>query len=496
MAKVTPDDVTKVAAKYLRQSNRTVGLFIPTTAVARTPVPSNPDIEALVKDYKGGKSLSQGEVFDPTPENIEKRVVRTTLASGVKVAILNKKTRGDAVVGSMVLHFGNEKSLTGHTTAANFIGTLMLRGTKKHDRQQIEDIITKLQSSLSASSSAGALTLSWQSKRAQLPAVLDLMREILREPTFPEKEFELIKRNQKQQLEKALTDPQTLAVRTLTRTLNPYPKDHILYTPTIAEGLERLEKVTVADVARIYEEQIGGTSGEIVLVGDLDSAATLKQLEGSLSDWHAKVPYQRIARKSNPNVPGAKETILIPDKEGAFFIAGMTFPYMDTAPDYAALEVGNYILGGGFTSRLWLRLREKEGLCYGTRSVVSVDSKDPYTMFLTYAICNPVNIDKVNTGAIEEITRLAKEGVAGPELERAKQGLLEQMKVQRASDTGVGAMLREALFLNRTMQWDGDLEKKIAALSVAEVNQALSAHLTPDRLVIIRAGDFSKKTGE
>src|SRR4029077_3511657 len=116
---------------YLRQSNRTVGMFIPTTDVARTPVPPTPDVETMVKDYKGGKSLSQGEVFDPTPANIEKRVTRLTLPSGVKLALLNKKTRGDAVIGSMVLHFGNEKSLLGNTTATSFVGPLMMRGTKK-----------------------------------------------------------------------------------------------------------------------------------------------------------------------------------------------------------------------------------------------------------------------------------------------------------------------------------------------------------------------------
>ncbi len=496
VAKVKPEDVTKVATKYLRQSNRTVGLFIPTTAVARTPVPESPDVEALVKNYKGGKSLSQGEAFDPTPENIEKRVQRTTLPSGVKVAILNKKTRGDAVVGSVVLHFGNEKSLTGHTTAASFVGSLMIRGTKKHDRQQIEDILDKLQSSLSLSSSAGELTASLAKQAAQLPAVLDLLHEILREPSFPEKEFDILKRGQKQQLEKMLTDPQSLASRTLTRKLNPYPKEHILYTPTIAEGLQRLERTTVADVARVYQEQIGGASGEIVLVGDLDPDATLKQMQGMLAEWNAKVPYQRISRVSNDKVPGAKENIEIPDKEGAIFIAGYTFPYKDTAPDYAALEVGNYILGGGFTSRLWIRLREKGGLAYGTGSCVRVSSQDPYTTFLAYAICNPNAIDKVNQGAVEEITRLAKEGVASPELEEAKKGLLEQMKVQRSSDSRIAGMLREALYLNRTMKWEADLEKKIAALSVADVNQALSAHLSPDRLVIIRAGDFSKKAND
>jgi zinc protease len=495
VAKVTPADVNKVAAKYLRQSNRTVGMFIPTTEVARTPVPANPDVEALVKDYKGGKALSQGELFETTPENIEKRVTRLTLPSGVKAALLAKKTRGDAVIGTMVLHFGNEKSLLGNTTATNFIGSLMMRGTKKHDRQEIQDILDKLNSSLNGSSGAGSLTFSWQSKRDQLPAVLNLLREVLREPTFPEKEFDILKRNQKQALEKALTDEKTLAFRALTRTLNPYPKDHILYNPTIQEGLERLEKVHVADVARIYQEQIGGTSGEIVLVGDFDTDKTVSQLKGLFADWQAKVPYQRIARAANTKVPGSKESINVPDKEGATFITGLTFRYMDTAPDYAALELGNYILGASFTSRLWNRLRETEGLCYGVRSVVDVDSRDPYTVFYTYAICNPENIDKVDNGALEEITRITKEGISKEELETAKKGLLEEMKVHRGSDTGIGAMLREGLYLNRTMKFYADLEKKISELDVPEVNQVLSAHLTPNRLVTVRAGDFSKKAG-
>jgi zinc protease len=493
VAKVTPDDVNKVAAKYLRQSNRTVGMFIPTTQVARTPVPPPPDIDALVKDYKGGKALAQGEAFDPTPENIEKRVKRSALASGVKVALFDKKTRGEAVVGTMTLHFGNDKSLKGNTTASKFVGPLILRGTKKHDRQEIADLLDKLKSSLNASSDAGALTLSWQSKREQLPAVLDLLREVLREPTFPEKEFDILKRNHRQELEKELTDPQSLATRAFTRKLNPYPKDHVLYTPTLEEEIARVDKLTRDDVVRLYQDQIGGVTGEVVLVGDFDPEKTTKQLESLVSAWKAKVPYERIARTANTKIPAAKEDILTPDKEGATYVAGFTFPYKDTEPDYAAMQVGNYILGASFTSRLWMRLREKEGLSYGTGSRLRVDSKDPYTTFLVFAICNPENIDKVDKGANEELRKLIKEGVSADELDKAKQGLLEAMKVKRASDSGIGSSLSDGLYLGRTMKFYADLEKKIAGLNVADVNRALAAHLSPERLVIVRAGDFKKK---
>jgi zinc protease len=232
------------------------------------------------------------------------------------------------------------------------------------------------------------------------------------------------------------------------------------------------------------------------LVGDFDNEKTLKQLETMVDDWKAKVPYAYIARTSDTKVAAAKENILTPDKENAMYVAGMTFPYMDTSPDYAALEVGNYILGGSPTSRLWKRLRDKEGLCYDAETALNVDSKDPYTLFLTFAICNPENIDKVDQGAVQEITKLVKEGVSATELESAKKGLLEEMKVERGSDTGIGSMLREGLYLNRTMKYYADVEKKIAELDVNEVNQALATHINPNRLVIIRAGDFKKTGGE
>ncbi len=111
---------------------------------------------------------------------------------------------------------------------------------------------------------------------------------------------------------------------------------------------------------------------------------------------------------------------------------------------------------------------------------------------MSFAICNPENIDKVDKGAVEEIAKIAKDGVTDEELDEAKKGYLQDLKVQRGQRRQHRSMLRSALYLGRTLQFEVDLEKKIAALTLEDVNQALSAHITPDRLVIIRAGDFKK----
>jgi zinc protease len=248
IAKIKAENVNAVAEKYLKQSNRTVGMFIPSKEVARTPVPPTPNVRDLVKNFKGSKAVAEGETFDATPENIEKRVKRFKLSNGVKVAFFPKKTRGETVVGRLVLHFGNEESLFEKANAAAFVGTMMMRGTKNHTRADIQDHLDKLTSSLAVSSGQGVLSVGWESKRDKHADLLKLMHEVLREPIFPQTDFDEIRQARKQSIERSMVDPSGLAFNALTRRLNPHPKTSIHYVPTYAESLERLSRGKRVDV--------------------------------------------------------------------------------------------------------------------------------------------------------------------------------------------------------------------------------------------------------
>ena len=150
VAKVTPADVTRVAQKYFLRSNRTAGVYLPTDHPERADIPPTPDVEKLVKDYKGGEAVASGEFFDPSAENIQKRTTFGELATGVKTAVLPKKTRGELATFELTLRYGNADSLKGQVSATQFLGTLMTRGTKKHSRQEIEDMLDKLKAKLDA----------------------------------------------------------------------------------------------------------------------------------------------------------------------------------------------------------------------------------------------------------------------------------------------------------------------------------------------------------
>src|SRR6185436_14738981 len=125
LKEVKPEDVQRVAQTYLKAQNRTVGLFIPTKEAMRAEVPAAPDVAALVKDYKGGEALSQGEAFDPTPAVIEGRTQRVTVEPGIQLVLLPKKTRGSAVQVAMTFHHGDEASLQGRGTAASMAGGML-----------------------------------------------------------------------------------------------------------------------------------------------------------------------------------------------------------------------------------------------------------------------------------------------------------------------------------------------------------------------------------
>ncbi|HEX7123994.1 MAG TPA: insulinase family protein, partial [Gemmatimonadaceae bacterium] len=186
---VTPADVRRVAEAYLKPSNRTVGVFIPTAQPVRAEVASvsEAQLDSLVRDYRGNPALAAGEAFEPSPDNIEARTVRTTLPNGMKLTLLPKENRGDVVTARVTLRFGDEQTLRGsNITAARNIGSMLDKGTKNKTRQQIRDEFDRLKAQVFFSSSGNAIVASITTTRANLVPTLRLVGEVLREPAFPE----------------------------------------------------------------------------------------------------------------------------------------------------------------------------------------------------------------------------------------------------------------------------------------------------------------------
>jgi len=500
LEKVTPEQVRQVAANYLTPSNRTVGYFVPSAKPERTPVPLPPDVTKLVEGYKGRKVESAGEAFDVDPLAIEARIKRPEPIEGVRIALLPKKTRGGSVHVRVALHYGDAESLKGRMTAADFLPGLMLRGTKALTRQQIQDTLDKNLARLNAGGgsmlggSIGSLSFTIETKKANLATVLDVLRQVLREPTLPSGEFDVMKHEELASLEQGRTDPQSRAFTRFRQLMAHYAKDDVRYVPTIEEEIERVKDLKLEDVQALYREFIGSQHGELAIVGDFEASEVLPVLAKTFDGWKSAKPFVRVPRPAQTDLKPERETIEIPDKENAIFLAGELLPLKDTDPDYPALTAGNFILGGGaLSSRIADRLRQKGGLSYGAGSYFIASPLDPRSDMIIMAIYNPKNVDKVIEGVNDEIAKLLKDGVTAKELEDAKAGYLKQEEVERTSDPALAATFSQNLFLGRTMKHDAEIEEKIRKLTVEEVNSALRKHLDPKKFSVVTAGSFARK---
>ena len=490
MAKVTTAEVQRVAGAYLIASNLTVGTFSPEEKPTRAVIPAAPPITAMLQGYSGNKAVDAGERFEATPANIEARTSRATVGS-LKTAFLERKSRGGRVSGVILLHFGDVQSLQNLGEVGRLTGSMLMRGTPKHTRQQLQDELTRLKATLGVSGDANGAAVSFETTRENVPAVLDLAAEELQQPAFPADQLDEIKRQRLAQIDSSRTEPQSLATQAERRYLSPYAPGDFRYAATFDEEVASVSKITVQDLQQFQQRFYGASNGEAAFVGNFDPDAVTQALQRNFGSWKSPSAYVRAAAVFKATV-GKSETIDTPDKANAVYFSNGTLRLRNDDPAYPALEIGNAILGGGFlNSRLATRIRQRDGVSYSVGSDLSADSLDAVGSFSVYAICAPQNIGKVEVDAHEELERALKSGFTAKEVADAKSGILQSRIVSRSSDRALANALVNHLFLGRDFTWDAKFEQRIAAATPEAIGAAMRHYIDPQSLFTVKAGDFS-----
>jgi zinc protease len=495
--KVTPADVQRVAAAYLKPTNRTLGFFVPTVSPDRAVIPvlAPSDVAAMVVGYKGRAAAAAGEAFDASPATIDARTKRGRFSDGLKFALLSKKTRGETVNAVITLRFGDEKTMTGRAHLADPVAQMLLRGTTTRTRQQLRDTLDRLKARVTVTTVGPlAIRVVLETTRANLEPALVLAAEVLRAPAFDAKEFDEMRRARAAQLEAQRSEPVVAGQLAYLRLTTPYPKGHPRYIASADEQLDALNALKVDDARAFHAAFYGASTGEIAVVGDFDTARVLDRLGHLFGGWRSKTPYVHVPATYSP-VPATHQTVETPDKPNAFLIAGHNFAMRDADADYPALELANYLLGGGMLgSRLVARVRTKEGLSYTAATALAVQARDPVGQFIAMAIQAPANADKVERAFIEEIERALRDGFTPEEVAQGKTGFLQARQVARSQDAQLATAIATSLQHDRTMAWDADLEAKIQALTPNQLTAALRRTLDPRKITVVKAGTFAKVT--
>jgi zinc protease len=509
---VQPSDVVRVAKAYFKASNRTVGYYIPDMNPDRTVVPPTPDLEATLKNYKSTISIVHAEAFDPTIANIESRVVRAKLANGMKVAVLHKQTENNMVSGTIELRFGDGAALAGQREAAAFAGSLLMSGTKQHTRSQLQDEFRKLNAQVTVTGGGGggfggggrggrgggaggggtvsSATATITAPAENFVAAMKLAVEILKEPAYPEEEFDRTKTQRVKALELPQTEPTQLAQEMLTRHLSPFSKGDVQYQPTREEQKPDVEKVTLADAKKFHDDFYGANYGVLAVVGPVTPAGIQKAADELLGNWNTPKAYKPLLVPFQQAAPMNRK-IETPDKANAEFLGGERFRMSQNDPDYAAMVLASYMFGEPITSRVSNRIRNKEGLSYGANARIVVPNEGDSSMVTVTVSLNPAVGPKVEQCFFEELQKAYKDGFTADEVAEAKKAVLEARLLNRSTDAALMTFLASHEQLDRPLKWDAEVEAKIASLTPGEINAAFRKHIDPAGMTIVKAGDFA-----
>ncbi|WP_228547257.1 M16 family metallopeptidase [Nonlabens antarcticus] len=497
LQKVTAADVDRVAVKYLVEDQSTTGYFIPkssgsnpeTTAKAtRFTTTSSPNFyrdPALFNNFDN-PSIQTDEVTITKILKDDSGFNRKTIAG---IDVITKKTgaKGFLTVAASFpidAYFGKAKNeMIPSLTAA-----MLSKGTTKNDKSTLSRKLEQLGVYIYIGADDDKVSMSFKCLSDDVDTVVQILAEELRSPLFDENEFELLKQQYVGQLQQGLSDPGTQGRIMLAQTI--YKEGHPNYSYSIQDRIDNTQNATIADVKTFHQTYFGPKDMHLVAVGDVNNNVIYKTLNSHFKNWKGGTA-RDVKKKSMTKVEGKTTVISIPEKPSAeFFIAQYTG--LDRLnPDYLPFYLGNFILGGDFSGRLMLNVRDKEGLTYG---IYSAHSGHQFTggHWMINASFNPELLQKGEDATMKQLKKWVADGVTSTELQNAKSNLNGSFKIGLATTTGMAANILSVVERGEDPSYVYQYSKDLNAVSVEQVNDAIKKYIDLNKLVIIKAGSLDQ----
>lgn len=490
-------ELQRVARERLLPANRTLVLYLPTEQPQRAPQPSLVDARQALRDFTPGPAPAAVPAFDSRPAEIERLTQRSQLPGGMRLALLPKPTRGGMLESTLVLRMGDANNLRGQAAVAELLAGLLGKGTPSLDAQALSDRMDALKMSLQISAEADRLTLNWRSQRQHAVAAVQLVAEVLRQPLWQQTLLDEVRAQLLGHLQTQRNDPELLAANALAQTLSPWPRGDVRHARSFDEMAADLQAVSLDQLRHFHQRFYGSTHAQFAAVGDFDPAELSAALQQALGDWQAPAAYAALPRPladaSTQAEPGAPQQLQLQlaDKRNAALLARLDLPVNDEHVDHAALLVANLILGGSSDSRLWKRIREREGLSYNVWSYWRWGGPDLNSVWHLGALFAPQQRAQLEQALREEVRQLSQQGASAAELRSAQQALLGERRLARMQDAHLAASLASGLYRGHSLLRAQALDEAIQALTLAQLNAALQRHLRADALRLAYAGEIN-----
>lgn len=468
----TPADVQAAAKRWLSD-----GVFVlevhpfgdfknETKGVDRSKMPE-------VSDVSGGKMP---------------RLQRATLSNGLKL-VLAERHDIPVIEASMLFDAGYAADQFGNPGTAALTATLLTNGTKSRDALKISDDLLRLGAQLNAGSTLDTTSVTLSAIKSKLDDSLALFADVILNPSFPDADFRREKSLQLARIEREKSQPMALAERVFPALI--YGKGHAYGNPLTGSGTaESVSKIGREDLVKFHETWMRPNAATLIVTGDTTLAEIQPKMEKLFAGWKTgEVPKKNLAHVAPP----AKSVVYLIDRPGAlqsYIITGEpSLP--KNSPQEVAADVMNDLVGGTFSSRLNMNLREDKHWSYGAFSLF-FDAKGQQP----YVTLSPVQTDKTKESMAEVNRELHEFGKAKPvtdtELKADTSNRVLSLPGSRESLRSLSQTVRDMVVFGYPDNYFDSYAEKVKALRTADITDAAASVLHPDSLVWVVVGDRSK----
>ena len=424
----------------------------------------------------------------PPPDAIFPPVRRAVLSNGIAVLVVERHTT-PVVHVTLLADAGYAADQHGIPGTASLALSMMPLGTQSLTSLQISDRLARLGASVGAGSDLDGSSVSMSALNANLGASLDVLADIILNPTFPEAEFDRVRQECLARIQSEKSSPRAMALRAFPRLL--YGAGHAYSLSFTGTGTEEsVMRLSRADMMAFHRTWFKAGNATLIVVGDTTKEEIVSLLESRFRNLRSgSAPGKNIAAVRHQCAP----SLFLVDRPGSvqsFVFAGHLAPPR-SAPNHLAIETMNKILGGSFTSRINMNLREDKGWCYGAWSLVATARGQSQ-----FIVAASVQNDKTSNTIVEiqqELHSIRRDKPpTADEVLKAQKNLTHSLAGRWETCGAIEDAVTNMVQYDLPENYYNLYARHVRALDQAQVSEAASEVIRPESLVWVVVGDRSK----
>ncbi len=467
-----PSDLTGAARRWLSD-----GVYI-------LEVHPFPDLKTTGTEVDRSKLPQPG--IPPQPDFPELR--RTTLANGLKV-IVSRRSSVPLINFNLLVDAGYAADRDSVPGVASLAMDMLDEGTSKRSALEISEELANLGARLRTGSNLDHSSVSLSVLKSELDSSLELYADVILDPAFPEQEFTRLQKEQLARIQREKTTPTQMGLRVFPGLL--YGKNHPYGGPYTGSGTEEsVSSLRNEDLINFYRTWFKPNNATLVVVGDTTLEEIIPRLEEHFQPWQTgPVPAKNLPVVEH-RVRSAVYLVNKPAAEQSIIYATHIAPPTNN-PDELAIDTMNHILGGTFTSRINMNLREDKGWSYGARSsLYGARGQRPFV------VRAPVQTDRTKESIVEILKELREMTANRPPTEeefvKTRENRILRLPGSWETIAAIGNSIAAIVRYGLPDDHYETYPERLRALKLSQISQAAQSLIHADNLVWVIVGDLAK----